>query len=68
MIILTLFEFRLLKRSYLLKLMDSVKTPQFLWMRVAVAIHMETECYLETIKETYLAMSKTNYSCISNSI
>jgi ribonucleoside-diphosphate reductase alpha chain len=53
------FAFKTLERSYLLRVDDKiVETPQDMFMRVAVAIHMKSRHALEAIKDTYELMSE----------
>ena len=58
------FGFRTLEKGYLLRIGDKIiERPQDLYMRVSIAIHMDTSDYkskmaLERIKETYDLMSE----------
>lgn len=54
------FGFKTLERSYLLKIKNEiVERPQYLWMRVSIAIHGND---MERVKETYNYMSSKYFT------
>lgn len=53
------FGFKTLARAYLIKINNEIQeTPQYLWLRVAIGIHMNSSSDLEKIKETYDLISQ----------
>lgn len=57
------FGFKTLERAYLMKVNGlMVERPQHMWMRVAIAIHMDYPDWKEKIKETYDLMSQKYFT------